>query len=58
MNLTGKHYGIIVFCLATAFLHLSLLPNTGPRSNCPERLWVSCLAWGVLSADSIFPTET
>jgi hypothetical protein len=29
MNLTGKHYGIIVFCLATAFLHLSLLPEMG-----------------------------
>jgi|SRR5919106_3377289 hypothetical protein len=30
MNLTGKHYGIIVFSLATAFLHLSLLPEMGP----------------------------
>lgn len=30
MNLTAKHYGIIVFCLATAFLHLSLLPEMGP----------------------------
>lgn len=30
MNLTGKHYGIIVFCLATAVLHLSLLPQMGP----------------------------
>ena len=29
MNLTVKHYGIIVFCLATAFLHLSLLPEMG-----------------------------
>lgn len=29
MNLTVKHYGIIVFCLATAFLHLSLLPKMG-----------------------------
>jgi len=29
MNLTAKHYGIIVFCLATAFLHLSLLPEMG-----------------------------
>jgi hypothetical protein len=24
MNLTGKHYGIILFTLATAILHLSL----------------------------------
>ena len=30
MKLTAKHYGIIVFCLATAFLHLSLLPEMGP----------------------------
>lgn len=30
MSLTAKHYGIIVFCLATAFLHLSLLPTMGP----------------------------
>ena len=29
MKLTAKHYGIIVFCLATAFLHLSLLPTMG-----------------------------
>lgn len=29
MRLTAKHYGIIVFCLATAFLHLSLLPEMG-----------------------------
>jgi len=26
MNLTGKHYGIILFTLATAILHLSLYP--------------------------------
>lgn len=30
MKLTGKHYGIILFTLATAFLHLSLLPEMGP----------------------------
>ena len=30
MNLTGKHYGIILATLATAFLHLSLLPQMGP----------------------------
>ena len=29
MNLTIKHYGIIVFGLATALLHLSLLPEMG-----------------------------
>ena len=29
MNLTGKHYGIILSALATAFLHLSLLPSMG-----------------------------
>lgn len=29
MKLNGKHYGIIAFCLATAFLHLSLLPEMG-----------------------------
>lgn len=29
MNLTGKHYGIILFTLATALLHLSLLPRLG-----------------------------
>ncbi|HET8564406.1 MAG TPA: hypothetical protein VFM35_11080 [Candidatus Binatia bacterium] len=29
MNLTVKHYGIIVFGLATALLHLSLLPEMG-----------------------------
>jgi hypothetical protein len=29
MNLTGKHYGIILFTLATAFLHLSLLSQMG-----------------------------
>jgi hypothetical protein len=29
MNLTGKHYGIILATLATAFLHLSLYPILG-----------------------------
>jgi len=29
MKLTAKHYGIIIFCLATAFLHLSLLSKMG-----------------------------
>ena len=29
MTLTGKHYGIIIFTLATALLHLSLLPRLG-----------------------------
>lgn len=29
MNLTAKHYGIILFTLATAFLHLSLFPGMG-----------------------------
>lgn len=29
MTLTGKHYGIIIFALATALLHLSLLPRLG-----------------------------
>lgn len=29
MNLTVKHYGIILFTLATAFLHLSLFPQMG-----------------------------
>jgi len=27
MKLTGKHYGIILCALATAFLHLSLFPD-------------------------------
>ena len=27
MNLTGKHYGIILCALATAFLHLTLYPD-------------------------------
>jgi hypothetical protein len=30
MNLTGKHYAIILATLATAFLHLSLLAQMGP----------------------------
>ena len=30
MNLTGKHYGIIISTLATALLHLSLFPRLGP----------------------------
>ena len=30
MNLTGKHYGIIIFTLATAFLHLFLFTRLGP----------------------------
>lgn len=30
MNLTGKRIGIILFTLATAFLHLSLFPRLGP----------------------------
>lgn len=30
MNLTGKHYGIILFTLATALLHLFLLTRLGP----------------------------
>ncbi len=29
MKLTGKHYGIILGTLATAFLHLSLFPQIG-----------------------------
>ena len=29
MNLTGKHYGIILATLATAFLHLSLFSQMG-----------------------------
>jgi hypothetical protein len=29
MNLTGKHYGIILSTLATALLHLSLFPRLG-----------------------------
>lgn len=29
MKLTGKHYGIILFTLATAFLHLSLFSEMG-----------------------------
>jgi hypothetical protein len=29
MSLTGKHYGIILFGLATAFLHLSLFSQMG-----------------------------
>src|SRR5512135_707301 len=29
MKLSSKHYGIIVFALATALLHLSLLPTFG-----------------------------
>jgi hypothetical protein len=27
MNLTGKHYGIILFALATAILHITLFPD-------------------------------
>lgn len=30
MKLTGKHYGIIFFALATALLHLSLFQRLGP----------------------------
>jgi hypothetical protein len=30
MNLTGKQYGILIFGLATALLHLSLFPRLGP----------------------------
>lgn len=30
MNLTGKHYGIILATLGTALLHLSLFPRLGP----------------------------
>lgn len=30
MKLSGKQYGILIFTLATAFLHLSLLPQLGP----------------------------
>ena len=30
MNLTGKHYGIILSTLATALLHLALFPRLGP----------------------------
>ena len=33
MNLTGKHYGIILFGLATAILHLSLFSKNGCRSH-------------------------
>jgi hypothetical protein len=27
MNLTGKHYGIILFALVTAILHITLFPD-------------------------------
>lgn len=30
MNLSPRHYGIIISALATAYLHLSLLPSYGP----------------------------
>lgn len=30
MNLTGKHYGIVISGLATALLHLALFPRLGP----------------------------
>lgn len=30
MNLTGKHYGIVLFALTTAFLHLFLFTRFGP----------------------------
>ena len=33
MKLTGKHYGIILSNLATAFLHLSLFPDIGFSLN-------------------------
>jgi hypothetical protein len=33
MRLTGKHYGIILFTLATAFLHLSLMPYYGAQGR-------------------------
>lgn len=33
MKLTGKHYGIIVFALATAVLHLTLFPDIGFTLN-------------------------
>ena len=33
MSLTGKHYGIILFALATAFLHLSLMPHYGAQGR-------------------------
>ena len=33
MTLTGKHYGIILFTLATAFLHLSLMPYYGAQGR-------------------------
>jgi hypothetical protein len=33
MNLTVKHYGIILFALATAILHLSLFPDPGFTLN-------------------------
>ena len=28
MKLTTKHYGVILFCLITAYLHLSLYPDS------------------------------
>lgn len=33
MTLTGKHYGIILFALATAFLHLSLFSYYGAQGR-------------------------
>ena len=33
MNLKGKHYGIILSNLGTAFLHLSLFPDIGFSLN-------------------------
>jgi hypothetical protein len=33
MRLTGKHYGIILATLATAFLHLTLFPDIGFTLN-------------------------
>jgi hypothetical protein len=33
MKLTLKHYGIIIFTLATAYLHLSLYPDFGFTLN-------------------------
>ena len=51
MNLAPRHYGIIIFTLATAFLHLSLFPYFSAQGRTIEPIVLNGLGYlGLLGA--------
>ena len=57
MNLTGKHYGIILFTLATALLHLSLYPYYGAQGQAFDPIVLNGLGYLALLGAYFLPIE-